>query len=106
VIEERERGELPPLTSFQGSKGPEKGIKSKRVSIWFFPRTERPVEKVGVWEFATLSFPDHWHLAPNFTRRVSLAVSFPTLRWSAWTIASLFDSAAEPASVSPPWTFG
>jgi hypothetical protein len=26
-----------------------------------------------------------------------LAVSFPTLRWSAWTIAILSDSAAEPA---------
>jgi hypothetical protein len=29
-------------------------------------------------------------LAPSFTRRVLLAVSFPTLRWSAWTIAIPF----------------
>jgi hypothetical protein len=40
------------------------------------------LEKDGAWELATLSFPAHWHLAPSFTRRVSLAVSFPTLRWS------------------------
>ena len=38
------------------------------------------LEKDGAWELATLSFPDHWHLAPSFTRRASLAVSFPTLR--------------------------
>jgi hypothetical protein len=36
-------------------------------------------------------------LAPNFTRRVSLAVSFPTLRRSAWTIASRSGPATEPA---------
>jgi len=55
-------------------------------------------EKDGVWELATFSFPDHWHLAPSFTRRVSLAVSFPTLRWFAWTLAIHFGPAAEPAS--------
>jgi hypothetical protein len=43
-----------------------------------------------VWELATLSFPDDWHLAPIFTRRVTLAASFPTLRLSAWTCAERF----------------
>jgi hypothetical protein len=54
-------------------------------------------KRMGEWEFATLSFPDHWHLAPNFTRRVSLAVSFPTLRRFAGTIAIRCGPAAEPA---------
>ncbi len=56
------------------------------------------LKKDGAWELATLSFPDHWHLAPSFTRRVSLAVSFPTLRWSARTIAIPSGPVAEPAS--------
>ena len=60
-------------------------------------KTLRTFWKKGEWEFATLSFPDHWHLAPNFTRRVSLAVSFPTLRRTAWTIASRSGPATEPA---------
>jgi len=50
-----------------------------------------------VWEFATLSFPDDWHLALNLTRRVNLAASFPTLRQPAWTCADRFGPTAEPA---------
>jgi hypothetical protein len=38
-------------------------------------------KKDGGWELATLSFPEHWHLALSSTRwGGSLAASSPTLR--------------------------
>jgi hypothetical protein len=63
-----------------------------------FFRAARPDKKMGSGSSPRSLSPIHWHLAPSFTRRVTLAVSFPTLRWSAWTIANHSGPAAEPAS--------
>jgi hypothetical protein len=42
-------------------------------------------------------FPRLLTLGAQLHSRVSLAASFPTLRWSAWTLAGRSGSAAEPA---------
>jgi hypothetical protein len=60
-------------------------------------KDERQVDKGG-WEFATLSFPKHWHLALSFTRRVSLGCQFPDATPIRTDVADRFGPAAEPAT--------
>jgi hypothetical protein len=68
------------------------------ISIFVPFRALRPEKRWGLGARHAL-FPRSLAFgAPSFTRRVLLAVSFPTLRWSARTIAIPSGSAAEPAS--------